>query len=283
MVTREHEAPIELAARLPAVISWLLAIAGFGASAASVEFELMTDRCTEMRPAELRADCVAAIKVGGELQSTVIIEVQRAVKPEKRRTWPSYVADVWRRTGKPVILLVICPDDKVAEWARQPIEIGPQVTLTPAAISPSMVPLVGRDDDQITTIDQAVFSAYMHSDGPHGEQALRALIKRLDLLDAAEAEIYIGSLEETLSTQSLEMLEELMSSGTHEFQTYSQKRYEAGRIETEQEAVLNVLATRGISVGAEALERIRSCRDFDLLKTWLIRAVTVDEVDAIFT
>ncbi|MBB6033217.1 hypothetical protein [Phytomonospora endophytica] len=217
--------------------------------------------------------------------------MQRAIKPEKRRTWPSYVADVWRRTGKPVYLVVICPDDKVAEWARQPIEIGPQVTLTPGAISPSMVPLVGRDDEQIPSIDMAVFSAYMHSDGPHGEQALRALIERLDLLDVADAEFYIGSLEETLSTQSLETLEGLMSSGTHDFQIYSKRRYEEGlaegrdeaRIETEQEAVLNVLAVRGIAVDPETLERIRSCQDFNILKVWHMRAVTVDEVAEIFT
>ncbi|MEU7020450.1 hypothetical protein ABZ990_07290 [Streptomyces sp. NPDC046203] len=40
------------------------------------------------------------------------------------------------------------------------------------------------------------------------------------------------------------------------------------------EAVVRVLKTRGISVPAEALQRIQSCTDSDTLERWLPLAVT---------
>ncbi|MEU6482807.1 hypothetical protein [Streptomyces sp. NPDC046887] len=51
-----------------------------------------------------------------------------------------------------------------------------------------------------------------------------------------------------------------------------------------QEALLLlVLEGRGIDVPEEARERITTCRDLGLLKTWIQRAITADSADDIFT
>ncbi|MEV0650306.1 hypothetical protein AB0I28_34100 [Phytomonospora sp. NPDC050363] len=208
-------------------------------------------------------------------------------------TWPCYVADVWRRTEMPVVLIVICPTDETAAWAGRPIEMGPRAVVVPAAIAPSRFPVItGTEDveEAEVSVEVAVFSAYMHADGPHGSGVLRALMASLDRVDVDAADNYIKYLEQTLSADPKALLEVLMSAGTYEFQTYSQSRYAKGMAEGEAKgeikgeikAILTVLGARGIEVPDEVIKRVESCQDLRTLQAWLIRAATVSTAEAIF-
>jgi hypothetical protein len=52
-----------------------------------------------------------------------------------------------------------------------------------------------------------------------------------------------------------------------------------GETKGEANAVLTVLATRGIDVPESARKRITECTDLDQLETWLRRAVTAESID----
>ncbi|MEV5775880.1 hypothetical protein AB0L49_32365 [Streptomyces antimycoticus] len=54
------------------------------------------------------------------------------------------------------------------------------------------------------------------------------------------------------------------------------------RVEVRAESVLRVLNTRGLEVTAEVRERVRACKDPDLLDTWLDRAVTASRTEELF-
>jgi hypothetical protein len=55
-----------------------------------------------------------------------------------------------------------------------------------------------------------------------------------------------------------------------------------GRVEGEANAVLRVLAVRGIEVPEDARARIRACTDTGQLDTWLDRAVAATSITDLF-
>lgn len=56
-----------------------------------------------------------------------------------------------------------------------------------------------------------------------------------------------------------------------------------GRIEAEREAVLDVLAARDLAPAQDDRQRILDCADFDQLKSWHRKAVTVTKVSDLFS
>ncbi len=56
-----------------------------------------------------------------------------------------------------------------------------------------------------------------------------------------------------------------------------------GRVETLAAAIFKVLGRRGIEVDESSRARIDSCRDADLLDTWLDRAVVVAKASDLFS
>ena len=55
-----------------------------------------------------------------------------------------------------------------------------------------------------------------------------------------------------------------------------------GRVEGRAEALLAVLRARGFQVSQAAQKRVESCMDVVVLEQWLVRAATVDSLDAVF-
>lgn len=55
-----------------------------------------------------------------------------------------------------------------------------------------------------------------------------------------------------------------------------------GRQKAQIEALLTILATRGIAVDAEARSRIDACTDSTVLNQWIARATTVSNIEALF-
>lgn len=54
----------------------------------------------------------------------IIIETLRWVDETKRYGWPAFAATVRARLRCPVCLLAFPTDDRLAEWAKEPIELG---------------------------------------------------------------------------------------------------------------------------------------------------------------
>lgn len=294
MVTRDHEAPIELLDRMPELVPRLMALADWRAPEDGViTVEDISERATDFNPTEARADRVYGVKHDGGLSATVIVEVQRRRDDMKPRTWPLYMASVWARKGCAVYLLVICPSAKIAAWAGEPIRIGTQMVLQPTAISPESFPKVTDPDDYREDAAIAVFSALLRAKNPDIEEVLEALMTVLAKIPVDQAQGYAGVLDEVLPVQAREILERLMATGTHEFQRMNERIYSRGLSEGEargeargelkrqRQMTVALLAIRGIGT-PEAVERIESCDDIDALTIWFTRAATATTAEEIF-
>jgi hypothetical protein len=93
-----------------------------------------------------------------------------------------------------------------------------------------------------------------------------------------------------MSEAARRALEALMKSGNYEYQTDFVRKWvaqieegrEQGRQEGEQQALLEVLDARGLTVDAEARQKILDCMDPAQLKRWLRKAVEVKAVQELF-
>lgn len=82
-------------------------------------------------------------------------------------------------------------------------------------------------------------------------------------------------------------LEALMRSGNYEYQSELARHYvaqgrEAGILEGERRALLEVLEARGLQVDEQAHQRIAACTELEQLKRWLRKAVSIHSVQELF-
>lgn len=289
MVTREREAPIQMIHGIPETVCCLLAASGMAMPDGTV-VRLTSERMSEAGLGGPRADVVAVVtKPDGE-RFTVLIVVQCRTAPLKKRAWPAFMAKAWKSIDAPVILLVLCPDETIAAWAGEEIQMGVVGTVQPLALSPASFPPIGDPTAFTGSIELAVWSAFVHADRPQGTAGLRALMELLGEVKVVEADRFVCALRDALSPRAQAVLIVLLCAGDHEFQRVrdlSPRKVIAwgfglsGR-EKPAGAVLNVLTARGIRIDRTVIRRIVDCADSDLLRSWLIRAVTVDCAEDIF-
>lgn len=75
----------------------------------------------------------------------------------------------------------------------------------------------------------------------------------------------------------------MMTAGTYEYMSdFVRRNVNQGRAEGKADALLSILAARGINVPEDAKARITSCTDLDQLDVWITRAVAIDTVDELF-
>jgi hypothetical protein len=93
--------------------------------------------------------------------------------------------------------------------------------------------------------------------------------------------VYWAIIERALgeaARKAFEMLPE-----TQRFMSESQRRsFAKGEAKGKAEAVLQILATRGLAVTESARERILGCSELETLVRWLDRALTVTASDQLF-
>lgn len=86
-----------------------------------------------------------------------------------------------------------------------------------------------------------------------------------------------------LSEAAKAALEDLMASGTYEYQSDFARTHQAkGRIEERARAILDVLEARGLPVSDEVRARILACNDAAQLAAWHRKAVTAPTVEQVF-
>ncbi|GHC71278.1 hypothetical protein GCM10007079_03510 [Nocardiopsis terrae] len=223
----------------------------------------------------------------------IITEVQQKVDEDKPYTWPLYLATVREELRCPVRLMVVCPDNRTERWARTPIELETGgAVLRPAVLGPSNTPVVDDIDRAKRLPKLAVLSAAAHGDNP---AVLKAAESALDGLPEHTRLVYYDFIESKLSAAARLMWEELMATGTYEWQSDFARKYvgqgreegleegrEAGLVQGKREALLRLLDVLPVSVGPDARRRIEECADSDRLDTWITRAVGVKHTDELF-
>ncbi|WP_304453454.1 hypothetical protein [Nocardiopsis sp. YSL2] len=253
---------------------------------------------TKLKPVPFKSDSVVVLyDEHGAKQMAIIAEVQHKKDPDKPYSWPLYVATVWEIIRCPVRLMVVCPDSSTERWAREPIRFEAGGTaLAPAVMGPSNTPVIDDIERAQALPELAVLSAAAHGDDP---AVLKAAEAALDPLPDHTRLIYNDFIESKLSESARLMWEELMATGTYEWQSDFARKYvgqgraegrevgreegrEEGRLLATHDALLRLLERRGIPVSEHERSRINACDDLDQLDTWFDRAITATSTAELF-
>ncbi|MCL2725721.1 MAG: hypothetical protein FWD69_14925 [Polyangiaceae bacterium] len=265
---------------------------------AYAEAKIESADLTQVAPTEYRADLVVLL-VDGKPVLGIVVEVQLRKDDGKKYSWPVYVSALRARLKCPTCVMVVTSNESVATWARTPIDLGPGGQLRPLVISPSAVPVVR--DIKLATSDPelAVLSAMAHGNGAPeiAVEVAKVALAATKGLDDERVMLYSDLILHSLSNGPARIaLEELMASGTYEYQSDFARKYVAkgkvegraegkveGRAEGKAEDVLMVLEARHRTVTEEQKQRILSCTDLDVLDRWLRKAVVLTSVDELFS
>lgn len=256
------------------------------------EARLESGEFTDSIPTEYRADAVVVLAADRPLLA-VVVEVQLGRDPGKHWSWPVYLSTLRARKRCPAVLLVLCLDSPTANWCSTPIDLGhPDWVLKPMVVGPDMVPLVLDSDQAKQEPGLAMLSAIAHGNSPAGTKVVEAFYNALSALPEDQVPMYADYVLDKLHTVAARtLLEELMATGTYEYQSdFARRYYGEGKAEGEAEgkaagkaeAVLTILEDRSVPVSEEARARIVTCTDLDQLDAWLHKVIKVSNADELF-
>jgi hypothetical protein len=268
MPSLAHEILVDLLKSRPSLAAEILVeILGLSLPAYT-EARLVSIDLTEIQPAEYRADLVVMLYDGDEPVRVVVVEVQLAKDPGKRRSWPAYVSVAHARHGCLVDLLVIAPDPAVALWCAEPIALGPPgFVLTPPVLRRDAVPVVTDPAEAARRLELGMLSVMAHGEGDEGARVAGALLPAIARLDAERSRFYLDLLLQSVDEATRRALEAMMKG--YEYQSDFAKKYVA---EGKALSLLTVLRVRGVMVPDAARERIMAEKDPAKIERWLERA-----------
>jgi hypothetical protein len=219
----------------------------------------------------------------------IIVEVQLAVDPRKRLSWPAYVTVSRAVHGCPAGLLVVAPDPGLAAWCAEPIEIGvPGFVLHPPVLARTAVPVVSDVTDAARRPELGVLSAMAHGESEQGATIAAAVLPAIQGLDDDRVRLYYDLVYNSLNEAARRALEAIMKG--YEYQSDFAKKYVAqgrsegrseGRVEEAARNLLTVLRVRGLAVPDALRERILAQKDPERLEVWLDRAAVAASVAAV--
>ncbi|MGK3995899.1 hypothetical protein [Sorangium sp. So ce1024] len=232
----------------------------------SARFSRVQPVCRSSR-LEYRADLVLELRdERGALVLAIVLEVQRDVDPDKKFSWPAYVAVVRARKRVGTIVLVVAPDAGVAAWAAETIDLGlGRGHVAPLVLGPAVVPEITDPADAEKETELAVLSAVAHGNGPSGLTVVQAALAALGRLDQAHAMVYFQVIWNGLREPTRQALEALVMErqieGEATFPPFVQKLVDRGKIEGKRDTLLRLLARAGIVLGDDESARIQACTD----------------------
>jgi hypothetical protein len=292
-----HEILVDLFKNRPSLAAELL-VEVLGVSLpAYIEARIASADLTEIQPAEYRADVVVLLLQDGIPVRVVIVEVQLAIDPRKRLSWPAYATVSRAIHGCPAALLVVAPDPAVAGWCAEPTETGiPGFILRPPVLSRTAVPIVTNLEEAARRPELAVLSAMAHGESEQGATIASVVLPAIQALDEDRAGFYYDLVYNSLNEAARRALETMMKG--YEYQSDFARKYFAqgrtegftegltkgltkGRAEEAARAVLTVLRVRGLVVPDEVRERILAQKDPERLERWLEKAAVAASVAAV--
>lgn len=238
---------------------------------------------TEVLPTEYRADLVVLL-VNGKPVFGIVVEVQLELREDDRKffTWPSYVANLRAYLECEACVLVVTPSEAVATRASRPIRLGPGSTVSPFVVGPKAVPIVRDPEAAKRDPELAVLSAMAHGgDEPDlAVQVATAALAGAAGLDAERALLYSDLIRISLSDAARRAFEDLMATGSYQFQSDFHKKADA---HGKASAVVAFLEARGIVLDEVQKRLVLACVDRDVLDRWIRRAVSISSADELFT
>src|SRR4051812_713810 len=177
MPSMAHEILVDLFKNRPSLAPEILAEVLGVSLPAYTEARLASIDLTEIKPAEYRADVVVVLQDGDIPVRVIIVEVQLAMDPRKRRSWPAYVSVAHAMHGCLVDLLVVAPDPAVATWcAAQPPLGPPGFVLPPPVLRRDAVPVVTDPAEAARRLELGMLSVMAHGETEQGGTIAGALL-----------------------------------------------------------------------------------------------------------
>jgi hypothetical protein len=236
---------------------------------------------------QFRPDSVVQLYQGRQLVYAIVLEVQLARKPKKRKIWPVYLTHLRLRLGCPTCLLVVCPDGEAIPTGH------PGWDLKPMVLGPTKVPIVTDPAEATRSPELSVLSVMAHGQGEQGLAIGKAVLAGAAGLDEGRQIFYADVACQSVNDAARAALETMMKG--YEFQSDFAKKYfgqglEKGRKEGREEgvalgearALFTVLDARGIKVSKAVRQRVTSCADVAQLQQWLRRAPAVKKATELF-
>ncbi|PXX68421.1 hypothetical protein DFR70_102101 [Nocardia tenerifensis] len=242
----------------------------------------------DIDPTEYRADVVVVLAESTTPAVAVVVEVQ--LRPDKRKawSWPVYLTTLRARLKCPTVLLVLCPNNRTANYCRRPLHVAPDFTLKPIVLSPDDIPVITDPDVAAANPELAVLSAVAHANHPDRDSILTVLASQV--LPAPHGTMYIDLVAGILPKAARHFLESLMTTG-YEYQNPLFRSWyiegksageSEGEARGEAKALLKVLRKRGFEVSDALIARVEEQTDTDQLDAWLDRAIDAKSLDEVF-
>ena len=283
-VSTLHEGIVELVRTQPGLVPELLTRFLDITVPTSATAQLADSVFNETKAVESRADAVVVMTARDGTVLTAVVEAQLQKDEDKRFTWPHYATGARVRHRCPAIVLVVTPDPRIARWAAQPIDVGPGSVFRPQVIDPERIPKIVDAHEAVRDPHLAALSVIAHGKGDV-DVAVRialALDKAIEGLPGTERSLYSHLIDNALGDDAKEKIE-MMPEPPKYFSETFRRSWEQGAAEGEAkgkaEALLRILAQRGLPWSEDQRRRILACTDLATLDGWLDRALLVASVD----
>lgn len=282
MPSFSHESLLELFRNRPELAPELLREALQLELPAYTQARVESADFSQLAPTEYRADLVVLL-VDDLPVLGIVVEVQLAVKPRKRFTWPLYLTALRAKFECDVCVFVVAPSMDVARWAAEPIALGFGSTVVPLVVGPQGVPIVTEPERAIRAPELGVLSAMAHGHDDVETAVKVALAATAGLRSVPEDRVVLYSdlIEAALSEAARKAF--FMLPEGYEFQSKTvRESFLKGRASEKAADVIAFLEARGLEVSEAQRQRILETSDLETLSRWVRRAATVTSVDALF-
>lgn len=212
----------------------------------------------------------------------LMVEVQNRRDERKGKSW-HLAASVLLQSGIMGDLVVITPSRGVARWAKRVAhhrgELGTRAGLTPVVVHVSkdrLEPLLDKDVPELAVL--AVWAG-ARGDGPEARRVVERAIEVTEELPEPLRDRQVRAILAMLSGRLVDSLTETAMDVNEIPETKAVRRlrlFFEGR--AKREALLRVLAARGLAPTEEDRKQIDAAADPQVLDAWIDRAVTASTV-----
>jgi len=303
MVSQTHEVPHQILREDPKAVARMLEHIGIPIAPVT-QATLIPADASESKALERRVDAVIRIDTEDK-PFLVAVEVQ--LKPVKKKwsTWLYYCSYLQEKLNLPVVLLVLCPDPKVAVWARKGRSFGPpgvqSMRLAPVACGPHEIPRF-LDREQIANdLPLAALSVITHATERGAKQQMALFAAELEAQPESEEKFALADLVSAglTGTQSAKLWSTIMlmtTSYPHSplaqaladqvtekvTEEVTQRVAHETRLKDRSESLLRALELQSKPISDADRQRILECTDVDVLDRWFDRSFTVAAASELF-
>jgi hypothetical protein len=238
-----------------------------------------------VKTAEVRPDLLLA-----EEKDWAIVEVQERPDPDKQRRWLLAAGVLLDQTGRLGDVIVVTARSSVAAWARTVAHVrtalGTRLELTPVVLHVRLEVVDALISEGQPGLAVIAAWAVSHRQGPEVRRVVERAIEVGEALPPALQEAHRNAIVSLLDERMIAWLEEMsmdpakipMSPRARRLIALWDQREDRARnegiAEGKRDALLAVLAARGLAPTTQEQAAIESCKDPAAFDRWLVKAAT---------